>query len=728
MQIRQVRILLAFCIVPVLSGVPVSEPAIARIPRVGRMPRLADFLPGGTREAELKISEFRQRQPADGAPASLETAAYLSYDDHAFYVVFVCRDDPGKVRARMSRRESIAGDDMVGIAIDTFHDRRHAYMFYANPLGVQLDGITTEGQPDDYKFDTIWSAEGRVTAEGYVVRMAIPFSSVRYSPAAAGTWGIALTRSIPRNNEYSTWPRITDRVEAYVPQFAEVEAPSNLPRERNIQLTPYGFASAQQFLADGPPYLRKQTELRGGLDARMILADKLTLDATVNPDFSQVESDEPQVTVNRRYEAYFPEKRPFFLENASYFQTPEMLFFSRRIVAPEFGTRLSGRVGSWGLGLLVADDRAPQTLGSADRATIGVARIQRDIGRESSVGALFTARRVGGVMEQVGAADFRWKATSNWVLTGQAFRSILAGDNGDRHSGNGLYAELRHVGRHLQNYTTYRDRSPDLQVTLGFLPRVDIRQLDNETSYRWRPEAGSLTSFGPSVHALATYDHAGRLQDWSVRVPFWLTFRGPTSVYAARTEAFENYLGVPIRETANEFYLSSDRLKWLGVTAWFSFGTGINYYPAPGLRPAPVGTTEGSFELTLRPAARLRIDETYYYTHAGAGGHAVFTNHLARSKVNYQFNRRLSARLILDYDSTLPDERRVRLTKEKRLMTEVLVTYMIQPGTAIYAGYGNSRENLQFPGSLTSAPLRAGAPSFETGRQLFVKLSYTFRP
>src|SRR5262249_41299920 len=153
---------------------------------------------------------------------------------------------------------------------------------------------------------------------------------------------------------------------------------------RNVELMPYGSAVSARRRDDDGAY-RVRNELRGGLDAKTVLHDTLTVDVTVNPDFSQVGTDEPQVTINQRYEVYFPENRPLFLENAGFFKTPEPLFFSRRIVDPQFGARLTGTAGPWSLGLLAADDRAPGVLdGSGERAHIGVARVQRNFGGESN--------------------------------------------------------------------------------------------------------------------------------------------------------------------------------------------------------------------------------------------------------------------------------------------------------------------------------------------------------
>ena len=436
-----------------MSGLPALSATITEgelpfhVPTVTRAPELAEFLDGARPPNILRIDDFRQRQPNDGAPATVATTAYLAYGEAAVYVVFVCKDDPAKVRAHLSRRESISGDDIVGVSIDTFHDGRRAYMFYANPLGVQLDGISTEGQSDDYKFDTIWSAEGRLTRDGYIVRFTIPYKSMRARMGPARTWGIALTRHVPRNDEYDTWPRITDKIEAYraavrackcaIPSCTGARHPAEslrVPREPTS-------------LDEAVPAFRQASELRGGVDAKIVLRDAITLDLTANPDFSQVESDEPQLTANRRYEIYFPEKRPFFLDNASYFQTPETLFFSRRILDPEFGARATGKFGRWTFGVLAMDDRAPLRTGeSGARAQIGVVRVQREFGRESSVGFLATSRQTSAGTNTVAGLDLRWKLSPHWVLTAQAASSTVTENGITPVKGSDIFGEIRYVG------------------------------------------------------------------------------------------------------------------------------------------------------------------------------------------------------------------------------------------------------------------------------------------
>jgi len=328
---------------------PPTAPGAAKIPlsgipRVHRAPKLEDFLGNQPREAELTVTDFRQNSPGDGTPATEPTTAYLSYDGKNLYVVFVCQDQSGAVRAHLSRREGSDQDDGVGVLLDTFRDFHRAYYFFSNPLGVQTDAIYTEGQGYDFSFDTLWGNSGRMTKNGYVVFFAIPFKSLRFSHGPEQTWGVALYRTILRKSEYDYWPYLTQRVEGLTQQFAPVGGIENVSPGRNIQLIPYGLLAGDHFLNQPnppspatPPTFLDKFEHRAGLDAKFVVKDSLSFDVTLNPDFSQVESDDPQVTVNQRFEVVFPEKRPFFLENNGYFSTPENLFFSRRIVDPEFG-------------------------------------------------------------------------------------------------------------------------------------------------------------------------------------------------------------------------------------------------------------------------------------------------------------------------------------------------------------------------------------------------------
>ena len=355
-----------------------AEGPTIRIPRIEVAPTLSDFsdMEPNARFAGkmLKVTGFIVRDPADGAQPTQNTEVYLGYDQHNLYAVFVCWDtEPGKIRARMTRREDIFSDDSAEIMIDTFHDARRAYAFAVNPYGIQWDALWTEGSigtgtSGDYygfdsSFDTVWRSDGRLTDHGYLALIAIPFKSLRFPNTDEQSWGIILNRSIPRTNETIFWPRISNRIQGRFNQAATATGLEHISPARNVQLIPYGlfrsFRDIDQRDPNHPLFESRTFKPDVGLDGKFILHRRFVLDATVNPDFSQVESDQPQITVNQRFEVFFPEKRPFFLENSNFFTTPINLVFTRRIGHPEFGLRLTGKSGPWAVGVLASDDRAP---------------------------------------------------------------------------------------------------------------------------------------------------------------------------------------------------------------------------------------------------------------------------------------------------------------------------------------------------------------------------------
>src|SRR5213079_1051180 len=489
--------------------------------RVNQPPNLEDFLAPEPPAGAVRVSDFRQREPGDGVPVSVPTTAYVSYDDANLYVVFVCRDDPAKIRAGLTKREEISVDDAVAVYLDTFHDRKRAYLFQANPLGVQLDGIVTEGQDDDYSFDAVWRSEGRLTADGYVVRIAIPFRSLRFARTPVQSWGIALARFVRRSNEEAFWPLVTKRLAGFVPQFGVLEQLRDISPGRNVQAIPYGAFTGARFLDTEVPAFRKATDRRLGLDLKTVVKDALTRDGTVNPDFSQVESDEPQVTINERFEVFYPEKRPFFIENAGYFQTPVNLFFSRRVSDPGAGLRLTSKAGRWAVGAIGINDRAPEEfvgsgLAREPRAGVGVVRVERGIGRESAIGLFVSDRQLGAAANRVASTDARLALSKTWIFTGQVIATYSRDSGAAGASGTGMFAELLRDGRNLDYSAQYLDLSPSFDAQLGYVPRVGVREMVHELQLVARPD-GPIVKIGPTFTADFTWDRTGGLLDRSLK-------------------------------------------------------------------------------------------------------------------------------------------------------------------------------------------------------------------
>jgi hypothetical protein len=720
---------------------PTPTPTIT-IPRVTEAPVLERYLDGTAVPPGVKVSEFFQREPGDGVPASLQTAAYLSYDATHLYVVYVCKDDPPKVRANLTKRESIMGDDIIGLILDPYHDGRRAYLFLVNPLGIQMDGVTAVGQNDDYSYDALWQSDGKVTKDGYVVVVKVPFKSLRFSNAPTQTWGVAVGRIIPRANETSFWPYITRRIAGFGEQLATMEGLTGISPGRNLQAIPYGnFATAREMGEDG--VVGSDSSARVGIDGKAVIKDALTLDVTVNPDFSQVESDEPQVTINQRFEVFFPEKRPFFIENANFFETPENLFHSRRIADPKFGTRLTGKGRGWAFGGLLVNDKAPgESVEPTDprsgkMAVVGVVRVQREFGEQSYLGGILTDREWGPAANRVFGIDGRWRINDNWGTKAQWVGSRTIDSEGMTTDGNALTAEVFREGRSFGYQSRYLQRSPDFRSELGFIERVDMRETEHDAGYDWFPKRRHVLRVGAGAEVGAVWDWSNLIQDWRVETGFEIEFPGQTQIEGRHWQRFERFEGTEFRRQSTQVEGSTEWLKWLSLNGSVGWGDNINYYPAEGLEPFLGDGISVEAGATVRPLSQLRLDLSYIYSGlttkpgaplpAGTSGGTIFTDHIVRTRVNYQFTRALSGRIILDYETVNPNTALVDLERERHFNADVLFTYLVNPWTAVYVGYTDAYENrpgaspMLRPLSSTSAPLTS------VGRQLFVKISYLLK-
>ena len=663
---------------------PAPKPAIApptlHIPRLQHAPSLEDFLtmkPRGETALQMaKVTGFTQRTPHDGEAVTEPTEAYLGYDQKNLYVAFVCFDDPTKVRGRMSRREDIHDDDNVEIMLDTFHDRRRAYAFQTTPLGVQWDAIWTEAARDeisgnfDTSFDTVWDSRGKLTNQGFVVLMAIPFKSLRFSAANLQEWGVILYRGIARKGEDTFWPPITRRIQGRLGQAATLTGLEGISPGHDIELIPYGLLRGFRALDTRDPaspyFQHADVQGQPGMDAKFVIHDHFTVDATANPDFSQVESEDPQITVNQRYAVYFPEKRPFFLENEDFFRTPMDLFFTRSIGDPSAGIRLTGKDGPYSIGLLATDDRSPGLAVpdfsplSGMRSYFTVARASRDIAKESSVGALYTDWEcpTTGEYNRVGGVDTRLKLNSTWSLDGQAVATssnlnlkceanlypFSSGNhgNGNYYAGPAEKLDLRHDGLHFIYEGLYNDITPGFVSIPGFINRVDIRETVQDFHYRFRPRKGWILSWGPSVLVRYDFDHTGLRLDTYYQPYFIVRGRGQTIIILKPYQEFRErlrpqdfcYYGFsvycPPGATGNQDYhehesgatFQTGYLSWATLNASYYWGDGTNFVAEPDTPPAAptpynlpflARQDSATASLTLRPMKPLKIENTYLF-------------------------------------------------------------------------------------------------------------------
>lgn len=729
-----------------LMGIPLAAQCeeILHIPKTSHAPALDEYINGVPSNAGIAITGFRQKEPGDGTPASQDTTAYLSYDDQYLYAIYVAKDkDPSQIHARLSKREDIVGDDAVELDIDTFHDHQRYFRFLVNPYGVQLDARHTEGQDDDFNFDTQWESEGKLTPAGYVVKIAIPFKSLRYPATDIQHWGIAVGRIIARNNEFSYWPTITEKQSNIAAQLAVADLAAPADGHSNLQLNPYvNIGRSRSLNVDTSPLSwTDSNDSRIGLDAKWVLSNSFAIDATLHPDFSQVESDTPQATVDKRYEVLYPEKRPFFLENASTFQTPQPLFFSRRILNPGYGLRATGHTDDWTLGALAIDDKGPgENLAKSDvnagkDAHVFVARAQRDFAGGSNVGLILTDRSLGNASDQVLGADLHYQWNDQWAVNAQLARSQSRLSDSTRNQGGLRYLELKRTD-HTSFYSgRLIDIDPNFDTTLGFLPRTDIRQLNQVLGlFKFVEDHPFVQSYGSVFTAITTVNHAGVLQDRSLDAALAVSMTRNTNLELHAINAYEYYLTKGFQKNGAQIVFTTSWFNWLDVNMTLDNQPVINYVAADGA-PNFAGAAHAlSLDVVVRPSPRWRIEELLLYNDlrsretlaSQAADTNVYRDTLSRTTFAYQHNRFLGARVILDYSVLRTNPVLSGLSAGKHLNTDIQVNYILSPGTAIYAGYVDQRQNLQLIGQ---PPILQTTDNFslQTGRKIYVKLAYLYQ-
>jgi len=743
-----------------------APPTIASVPAIDQPLKLDDFA-GMVPRPELRdklahVTGFIQQQPADGKPATEATEVWMAYSRSTLYFVFLCHDShPDQLRTHLARRENVQTDDNVLVLLDPFQDHRTGVMFQVNASGVQADASWNETTGPDYSYDQVWDSEGRVTKEGWMALIAIPFRSLRFH-ADHKDWGVVFERILPRNSEQDYWPRVGANVSGVLTQEATLRGIEGVTGSHNFQLNPYALSQNERKLVDldptNPYFSSRHLEGTAGGEVKLVLKDSIVLDGTINPDFSDIESDQPQFTVDQRFPVYFPELRPFFLENASYFNTPITLVYTRNIAHPEYGLRMTGKLGRTNLGVFAIDDRQPgESVAPTDplygkHATVAVGRVSRDIGEGSGLGAIYTDEEFGGGWNRIGGADFTARFDKHWTAHGQMVESSTMGDQDSGtpapySAGPASDVQVFRSGHAFNMFNEYQDVSTGFQTSLGFLQSSNIRSDHLHSNYQWFPKKSVVQSWGLEENQNLAFDHQGdRVYHYTTLDPFWLLPRNfvlaPLVGQNSDTVSPANYPGLTAFKNFTEnfggFVVRGAPWSQFNLSLVAIRGGNVNYNPLAGQSPFLLNQDLVNLLFTVQPVNQLTIDNTYLLDrdHATAGGAFVYESQTMRTKVNYQFTRSISARVIAEYDSTLANPLNTSLLRTREVATQALLTWLPHPGTAVYLGYNDDLQNLnrslcnRLPNGTcdpnnTTFP-RAG-PLLNDGRQIFVKASYLFR-
>jgi hypothetical protein len=652
----------------------------------------------------------------------------MLYDSSNLYVGFRADDpDPSRIRAHYSDRDKAWPDDFVGVVLDTFNDRRRAFAFYSNPLGVQIDQIETDtGHGLDPSWDAIWDSSGRITSGGYEVEMAIPWSSLRFDKEEGDKiFTFDLVRSYPRDvsHHIGVFPR--DRsMNCYLCQAWELVGFSGASPGLNIELDPTITALRVDERPDFPEGSVEEgdVDVDLGLSARWGMTPNLSLNGAVNPDFSQVEADVAQLEINERFALFYEEKRPFFMEGADYFTTPFRAVHTRTVIDPSWGIKLTGKEGANAVGVFFAEDRDPQELipgnqGSEQRildedVTASVARWRRDVGKSSTIGLLATDRRGGDYRNSLYGVDGQLRVTPHDTIMFQLLRSDTAGDGSDGTALSLLYA---HDTRNWSQWIDYADVSEDFRADLGFIPRVDLRELEVGVRRRWwGGEDRWFTKSSITLRGERAENRDGLLTDQEIGVIF--DYEGPrqSKLHFHPVVEKEYYEGRLYKLDGGHFSGEVQPTGDLSLELFGSWGDAVDYaneQPADQLRLGPA--------VTYRFGRHLSVGLQHELEQLEVDDGRLYEANLTQSRIVYQFNRRTFLRGILQYldierDTALYDDEVE--AREKHLFTQVLFSYKFNPRTVFFLGYSDNRLGSQ-----------AMDHRLED-RTLFLKLGYAWLP
>ena len=714
-------------------------------------------------QSAARLGGFHQYEPVDGRPAEERTEVLVFYSARAIHFGIIANaKDPATIRATLADRDNIGSDDRVTIYLDTFDDRRRAFMFGVNPLGVQEDGVRTEGAVSagsifggsvDLNPDYLFDSRGQVTADGYVVEVRIPFKSLRFPGSGPQRWGLNIVRDVASSGYRDTWTDVRRASASFLLQSGRMEGIQNVERGVVTEIQPFVTATLSgERPAPDARFERDDIKPDAGANLRLGFPE-LSLDATVNPDFSQVESDVGLVTVNERFALFIPEKRPFFLEGIELFSTPNQLVYTRQIGSPLGGAKLTGKLGRYSVAYLSALD---EQIGQD--ALFNVARVRADFGGNSLLGMSVTDRHRGSDFNTVAAADVRYVFGGLYYFEAQGGGSWTRDSTTERETRPAALwrAEFDRTGRSWGFNYVVNAIEDDFQSHAGFVPRsaiVETHAFNRFTLYGRRGAlAENFTLFGgPSrTWAYRSFPDQSPIEGgelvggytvfrggWRVN---WGVFRNLVIFDRALFADLQNQVAptvfVPYEAPSELSNLWGDSLsvstpvfsKWQATIGAARFETPIFFEGSAG------DATRVNASLSVRPTANVRVEALAVALRIDRqrDGSEFGRDIIPRLKLEYQPRRSLFFRAIGEWRDQRQDALRdartgaslfrdgalVARSESKRLRADWLISYEPTPGTVAFLGYGNT---LEAPAGASWSHMRRSVDG------LFLKLAYQFR-
>jgi hypothetical protein len=685
-------------------------------------------------QSATRIELAYENNPGDNTAAGVRTTALMFHTGDALYLAFRAEDpDPAAIRAFLRDRDALYEDDFVGIQIDTFDDQRRAYEMFVNPFGVQADGLFDETRNvGDASWDGLWSSAGRITGEGFETEMRIPFSTLRFPAGAVPRrWGLRLMRIRPRDYLYVYFDRPRPRGAACnLCTMGKLEAPSGIRGGRGLEIVPTLTVGHAQRREAGAWRSLDDARIEPGLDVVWTPSPDLAFGGTLNPDFSQVESDTARLDPTSNFALFFPEKRPFFLEGSDYFNMPLNAVYTRQIADPDLGLRATGRSGRHAYSVIAARDATttlllPGALGSELRVLDApndalIARYRHDLAGRASIGALATYRQGEDYRNALLGVDLRWlhgphTLDAQWLRSASRYPAGIR-DEDPRIAGHAGLVEYRYSDSRWTARLHHTRIGSGFAADLGFIGQVDFRRSVVGGSRSWYGAPGAaLNKIVLSGDWRITRDTGGALLERQAEAG--LSVSGPLqATYAlsalARTRAWDGRLFDERWGSASATLTARPGLKLsMGLRA----GEQLDLVAA---RIGQVREWQPAMVLDAGRGVSLHLSHLRQRLHRD--GDVAFDVQVLDARFGWQFDPRQRLRLSLQSIDMRRDPARYLgpvASRERAIGAQLIYSYRIDPRTGLYAGYAHA--------GFSDA---AGEDLSDRSRSLFLKLSYAWLP
>ncbi len=665
-----------------------------------------------------KVSGFKTFIPDFDIVPKEQTEVMLAYDSANLYFAFKCFDEPDKIKASVSARDKMIADDFICINLDAFNDQQGLNAFYVNAFGIQGDSKFAAGN-EDFSPDYVWYSAGKINPDGFTVEVQLPLKSLRYRNDEPTTMGVILERFISRRNEHSCFPRLDPaKGFALLTQMYPLEY-SGIEHYTLLEILP-AVTALRQDVREGTNLVRSKQEAEASLNLKYGITSDLILDGTINPDFSQVESDAGQVDVNLRYSLFYPEKRSFFLEGQDNFNLgvtansfDPTIYYSRTIADPFIGTKLTGKVGKQNtIAALYAVDNVLEQ----DRPTLGryvhvpVIRFKRSLDDDSYLGFLYAGRELEEGNNRVVGFDEQVRVSDASILESAGFLS-WAKDNANAQSLSGHTLGIRYSSntRNLDYSLNMREVSDNFRADMGYLTRTGIVNFIGFVRPKVYPASDLVQRIDFEFATGHTKDRASGLWETGNDLAATIFFDGNWTFrtrLAYQTEIFD---GQRFKTSGIHTQLRSRITKSLSTSLLYRYMQSI-YYGA-----SLQGKTDAvSASLNYQPTENIQIDGSFIYSDFKSDDTEEMLYHytITRLKLTYQVNQYLFFRALGEYNNF-----------RQQLNTDLLASFTYIPGTVVYVGYGSIFNKVRWDGTdyVESENL------LEMRRGLFFKMSYLWR-